>query len=208
MPCWFGVITNHLQPRPTKPPTQRSSVILSRIAVCRYHKGGGHNKTIVLVVTRVKGIGPVLLILEGGRCVCPFVSGLHRLRWQHWVFLFGPGGQNLHPTSHPTLLPHVSNWPTGLMSVGAHDTTIPPSLCYLLAFPSASYAVVTHLIVLSNRHTKKYIQWKRYDWDVNSICHGLDSFHLQCDNKHIKMDVELELLHGALDVLARSYNTG
>ncbi len=55
---------------------------------------------------------------------------------------------------------------------------------------------------------KKYIQWKRYDWDVNSIRHGLDSFHRQCNNKHIKMDVESELLRGALDVLARSYDTG
>ncbi len=26
-PCWFGVIADHLRPRPTKPPTQRSSVI-------------------------------------------------------------------------------------------------------------------------------------------------------------------------------------
>jgi hypothetical protein len=58
---------------------------------------------------------PVLPILEGGRCVCPFVSGLHRLRWQHWVFLLGPGGQNLHPTSLPTLLPQVSNMSTAFI---------------------------------------------------------------------------------------------
>jgi hypothetical protein len=29
MPCRFGVIADHIQPRPTKPPTQRSSVIPS-----------------------------------------------------------------------------------------------------------------------------------------------------------------------------------
>jgi hypothetical protein len=66
-PCRFGVIPVHLQPQPTKPPTQRSSVIVSRIVVCCYRKGGLPNKTIVLVVPRVKGIGPVLLIQEGGR---------------------------------------------------------------------------------------------------------------------------------------------
>jgi hypothetical protein len=152
-PCRFGVIANHLPPRPTKPPTQRSSVIPSGIVVCRYHEGGGLDETIVLVVARVEGIGPVLPILEGGCCVCHFVFGLHRLWWQHRVFLLGLGGQNLHPTSHPTPLPNISNWPTSIMSIGSHGTTIPPSLCYSLAFPSAYCAVVALLIVLSNWHT-------------------------------------------------------
>ncbi len=147
---------NH-QPPPTltdkTSPTQRSSVIPSRIVVCRYHEGGRHNSTIILVVARVEGIGPVLPILEGGRCVCHFVFGLHRLWWQQQVFLLGLGGQILHPTSHPTPLPHVSNWPTGITSVGSHGTTIPPLLCYSLAFPSAYCAVVALLIVLSNWHT-------------------------------------------------------
>jgi hypothetical protein len=116
--CWFGVIVDHLQPRPTKPPTQRSSVILpGSWSACRYHKGGRHNKTIVLVIARVKGIGPVLPILEGGRCVCPFVSGLHRLLWQHRIFVLGPGGQCLHPTSLPTKLPQLSNTFTAPTSV-------------------------------------------------------------------------------------------
>jgi hypothetical protein len=147
-PCRFGVIADHLPPRPTNPPTQRSSVIPSGIVVCRYHNGGGLDKIIALVVARVKGIGPVLPILEGGRCVCHFVSGLHRLWWQHRVFLLGLRRQNLHPTSHPTPLPHVSNWPTSLTSVGSHYTTIPPSLCYSLALPSAYYTVIALLIVL------------------------------------------------------------
>ncbi len=69
--CQFTVIAIHLRPQPTKPPTQRSSIIPSRIMVCRYHKRGGHNKTIILVVTRVEGIGPMLPILEGGQRVCP-----------------------------------------------------------------------------------------------------------------------------------------
>ncbi len=47
----------------------------------------------------------------------------------------------------------------------------------------------------------KYIQWKRYDWDVNSICHGLDSLHRQCNKRHIKMDAEPELIQGALNVM-------
>jgi hypothetical protein len=54
---------------------------------------------------------------------------------------------------------------------------------------------------------KKYIQWKRYDCDVNSICHGLDSLHWQCDKRHIKMDAELELICGALNVMTRLYDT-
>jgi hypothetical protein len=55
---------------------------------------------------------------------------------------------------------------------------------------------------------KKYIQWKRYDWDVNFICHGLDSLHPQCIKRHIKMDAELELVLSALEVMTQSYNTG
>ncbi len=99
-PCRFGVIAYHLPPRPTNPPTQRSSVIPSGIMVCRYHNEGGLNKIIALVVARVKGIVPVLLILEGGRCVCHFVFGLHRLWWQHRFFLLGQG-QNLLPVRYP-----------------------------------------------------------------------------------------------------------
>jgi hypothetical protein len=108
-PCWFGVIADHLPHRPTKPPTQRSSVIPSGIVVCRYHKGGGLNKTIVLVVARVKGIGPVLPIPEGGRCACLFVFDLHSLLWQHRNYTLGPGGHCFHPTSHPTQLPQLFN---------------------------------------------------------------------------------------------------
>jgi hypothetical protein len=55
---------------------------------------------------------------------------------------------------------------------------------------------------------KQYIHWTRKEFNVNSICNGLDYFHRKCDNLHIRMDVELELLCGALDVLARSYDTG
>ncbi len=87
--CWFGVIVAHLWPRSTKPPTQRSSAIPSGTVVCCYNKGGGHDKTIILVIIRVVGIGPVLPILEGGRCVCLFVFGLHRLLWQHWMLVTG-----------------------------------------------------------------------------------------------------------------------
>jgi hypothetical protein len=88
-PCRFGVIADHLPPRLTNPPTQRSSVIPSGIVVCHYHNGGRLDKIITLVIARVKGIGPVLPILEGGCCVCHFVFGLHRLWWQHRVFLLG-----------------------------------------------------------------------------------------------------------------------
>jgi len=82
-PCRFGVIVDHLQPRPTNPSTLRSSVTPSVIVVCRYHDGRGRDDTIVLVVARVEGIGLVLQVLEGGRCVCLFVFGQHRLLWHH-----------------------------------------------------------------------------------------------------------------------------
>ncbi len=59
-----------------------------------------------------------------------------------------------------------------------------------------------------NSAYKQYIHWKRYELDVNSICHGLDYFHRQCNNRHIKMDVESELICGALDILTRLYDTG
>jgi hypothetical protein len=55
---------------------------------------------------------------------------------------------------------------------------------------------------------KQYIHWTRKEFYVNSICKGLDYFHWKCNNMHIRMDVELELLCGALDVLARLYDTG
>jgi hypothetical protein len=55
---------------------------------------------------------------------------------------------------------------------------------------------------------KQYIHWTRKEFNVNSICNGLDYFHRKCDNMHIRMDVELELLCSALDVLAWSYDTG
>jgi hypothetical protein len=127
-PYRFGVIADHLPPRPKSPPTRRFYAIPSAPVASRYHRGRGADDTNDRVIAQVEGTGPVLPILEGGRCVCHFVFGLHRLWWQHRVFLLGLRGQSLHPTSHPTLLPHVSNWPTGITSVGSHYTTIPPSL--------------------------------------------------------------------------------
>ncbi len=59
-----------------------------------------------------------------------------------------------------------------------------------------------------NSAYKQYIHWKKYELDVNSICHGLDYFHWQCNNRHIKMDAESELIRGALDILTRLYDTG
>jgi hypothetical protein len=55
---------------------------------------------------------------------------------------------------------------------------------------------------------KKYILWMKTKIDANYIRIGLDYFHRQCNNRHIRMDVEPELLCGALDVLTWSYDTG
>jgi hypothetical protein len=113
-PCRFGVIANHLQPRPTKPPTQKSSVIPSGIVVCHHHDGGKHGVKLVAVDARVRGFGPMLRRTEGGRCACLFVFGLHSLLWQHWNYALGPGGHCFHPTSHPTQPPQLFNTCTAL----------------------------------------------------------------------------------------------
>jgi hypothetical protein len=44
--------------------------------------------------------------------------------------------------------------------------------------------------------------------DANYIRVGLDALHQLCDKRHIKMDVESELLCGTVDVLTPSYDTG
>ncbi len=51
---------------------------------------------------------------------------------------------------------------------------------------------------------KKYVRWTKQGYDANSIRNGLDSLHQQCNNRHIRMDVESELLRGALDILILS----
>ena len=117
-PCRFGVIVDHLQPRPTKPLTLRSSVTPSVTVVCRYHDGRGPDDTIVLVVARVEGIGLVLQIMEGGRCVCLFVFGQHRL-WQLLIYLELGTPLILRPILAPTRLPQLSNTPTAIISSGA-----------------------------------------------------------------------------------------
>jgi hypothetical protein len=149
-------VWGNCQPPPTRTNKTSTPKVLPhpfRDCGCCYHKGGKHDSTIVLVLAQVESIGPVLPILDGGCCVCHFVYGLHRLWWRHRVFFWGREVKiyTLPPTS--SLLPHASNRPTGITSVGSHDTTNPLSLCYLLAFPSASCAVVALLIVLSYLHT-------------------------------------------------------
>jgi hypothetical protein len=134
-PCWFGVIAYHLWPRPTKPPTQRSSIIPSRIVVCHYHKGGRRDSTIVLVVARVEGIGPVLPILEGGCCTCPFDSVLHRLRWQHIFFCWGR--EVIIYTLPPTPL-HCLTYPTGIPVLCPMGLTTQQSHCL--------YAICLHFL--------------------------------------------------------------
>jgi hypothetical protein len=54
----------------------------------------------------------------------------------------------------------------------------------------------------------QYIHWTREEFDVDSICNGLDYFYQKCNKRHIKMDAELELICDALDVMTQSYGTG
>jgi hypothetical protein len=109
MPFQFRVIANLLQPRLTKPPTQKYSVIHSGIVVCHYYDKGEHGVKPVAVTARVGGFDPTLRRTEGGRCACLFVFGLHSLLWQHWNYALGPGGHGFYPTSHPTQLPQLFN---------------------------------------------------------------------------------------------------
>ena len=55
---------------------------------------------------------------------------------------------------------------------------------------------------------RRYIRWTKTNINANYIRVGLDALHQLCDKRHIKMDVESELLRGAVDVLTWSYNTG
>jgi hypothetical protein len=210
MPCWFGVIADHLRPRLTKPLTQRSSIIPSGIVVCRYHGGGGRDETINLIIARVEGIGPVLPILEGGRCVCPFVSGLHRT--QTVVAASGlfvrAGRSNLTPY----LPPHSAAsriqmaYRSYVRWVSRHNN---PTVSML--FARISVCILRNCCPFDcavKSAYKQCIHWTRKEFDVNSIHNGLDYFHRQCDNRHIRMDVEPESLRGALDVLAWLYDTG
>jgi hypothetical protein len=111
-PCQLGMIANHLPPRPTQPPTQRSSVIPSGIVVCRYHKGGGHDKTIILVVARVKGIDtvrPLCMPLLGYTDCC---GSIGFFCWGRKVKIYTLPPSSLCCHSHPTRLPfHVSTDP-------------------------------------------------------------------------------------------------
>jgi hypothetical protein len=119
MLCWFRVISNHIQPRPTKLPTQKYSIIPSGIMVCHYHSGGKQGVKLVAVTAKVGGFGPMLWRMEGGRCVYHFVFGLHRLLWQHCKYVLGPEGQCFHPSSHshPTQLPQLFNVCTAPMLI-------------------------------------------------------------------------------------------
>ena len=118
-PYRFGVIADHLPPRPISPPTRRYYAIPSAPVASRYHRGRGVDDTNDRVVAQVKGIGPVLPILEGGRRVCPWPSGLHKLR-QHWTYLvFSRIILILNPTLPPMLLLHVSKRPTAFVLSGA-----------------------------------------------------------------------------------------
>jgi hypothetical protein len=54
---------------------------------------------------------------------------------------------------------------------------------------------------------RRYIHWTKTNIDANYIRVGLDALHQLCDKRHIKMDVDSELLRSAVDVLTRSYDT-
>ena len=55
---------------------------------------------------------------------------------------------------------------------------------------------------------RRYIRWTKTNIDVNYVRVGFDALHRLCNKRHIKMDVESELLRGAMDVLTRTYDTG
>jgi hypothetical protein len=55
---------------------------------------------------------------------------------------------------------------------------------------------------------RRHIRWTKTNIDANYIQVGLDAPHQLCNKRHIKMDVESELLRGAVDVLTRPYDTG
>jgi hypothetical protein len=125
------------QPPPTPTdPTQRSSVIPSRIMVCRYHEGGGRNSTIAHVVAQVEGIVPMLPILEGGRCACPLFLGYTDCGGSIVFFCWGREVKiyTLPPTPLRCLM-----YPTGLPVLRPLDLTTQQSHCL--------YAICLHFLL-------------------------------------------------------------
>ncbi len=55
---------------------------------------------------------------------------------------------------------------------------------------------------------RRYIRWTKTNIDATYIRDGLDALHQLCDKRHINMDVESELLCGAMDGLTPSYDSG
>jgi hypothetical protein len=118
MPGWFGIV-NHHRSQPTQSPlTQRLYAIPSAHMVSCYYSGRGCNDANVLVVAQVEGIGPMLPIMripEGGRRVCPWPSGLHKLRQHCLNSVFDGIVLLLDPTLPLMLLQRVFNMPSNLL---------------------------------------------------------------------------------------------
>jgi hypothetical protein len=55
---------------------------------------------------------------------------------------------------------------------------------------------------------KKYIRWTKMNINATYIRDGLDTLHQLCDKRHVKMDVELELLRSTVDVLSHMTPVG
>ncbi len=55
---------------------------------------------------------------------------------------------------------------------------------------------------------RRYIRWTKTNIDATYIRDGLDALHQLCDKRHVKMDVESELLRGAVDVLSHTTPVG
>jgi hypothetical protein len=113
-PCRFGVIANHLQPRPTKLPTQRYSVIPSKIVVCHYHNRGKHGVKLVAITARIGGFGPMLRKMEGGPSVCLLFWGCTDCcgsiismcwGWEDTFYTLPPTPYSCH--SYPTHVPFL-----------------------------------------------------------------------------------------------------
>ena len=49
---------------------------------------------------------------------------------------------------------------------------------------------------------RKYIRWTKTNIDATFVRDRLNFVHHKCDKYNIKMDVELKLLHSAVDVLS------
>jgi hypothetical protein len=86
-----------------------------------------------------------------------------------------------------------------------NNPTIPMLFARVTLCILRSHLLFDHSVKLAYR---RYICWMKTNIDATYIRDGLDALHQLCNKRQVKMDVELELLRGAVDVLSHTTPVG